>query len=124
MDPNMMEKEKLPKEDIVYDSNGSHDHDFEAAAPPASGGLARNLQGRHMQMIAIGMIPFAVAHTVPLQDWRARQYASISTELTWGWCRWINRCWTLRGVRFSVQRRRTWLCRTYPKNPQIHRVEW
>lgn len=54
MDPLHNEKEKAVFDDATYDSNGSKDHDFEAAAPPASGGLARELKGRHMQMIAIG----------------------------------------------------------------------
>lgn len=51
----MDNKEKMG--DVAYDSNGSQDHDFEAAVPE-EGKLARSLQGRHMQMIAIGM-PFS-----------------------------------------------------------------
>lgn len=54
MDPlHHNEKEKGVLDDVTYDSNGSRDADFEGA-PPASGGLARELKGRHMQMIAIG----------------------------------------------------------------------
>ena len=54
MDP-VGEKEKYPpKEEVTYEG-GSQEHDFEAGAP-ASGGLARQLKGRHMQMIAIGTL--------------------------------------------------------------------
>lgn len=54
MDP-LTEKERA-KEEIVYDSHGSNEPDFEAQhGASASGGLARQLKGRHMQMIAIGM---------------------------------------------------------------------
>lgn len=54
MDP-LNEKEKGVKDDVVYDSNGSHEPDFESQQQgSASGGLARQLKGRHMQMIAIG----------------------------------------------------------------------
>ncbi len=45
-------KEKMPTEDIEYRSHGSDDIESQ----PASGGLTRALQGRHMQMIAIGML--------------------------------------------------------------------
>lgn len=54
----MDQKEKVPIDDVTYDSNGSRDAEFEAA-PPASGGLARELKGRHMQMIAIGTVEFS-----------------------------------------------------------------
>ena len=44
-------KEKMPADNVEYRSHGSDD----VEAQPASGGLTRALQGRHMQMIAIGM---------------------------------------------------------------------
>ena len=106
----MTEKEKLPKEDVAYDSNGSHDHDFEANAPPASGGLARNLQGRHMQMIAIGMFSLivqALCYFLALwKEWVGNEpceqrptEANVSILFT----RWINWCWSFRGLRWSFE---------------------
>lgn len=46
-------KEKMPAEDVEYRSHGSDDTEMQ----PAGGTLTRALQGRHMQMIAIGMLP-------------------------------------------------------------------
>ena len=45
-------KEKIPSQDVEYQSHGSDDVEVRAS----SGGLTRALQGRHMQMIAIGML--------------------------------------------------------------------
>ena len=39
---------------VVYDVDEKHGHD-DVEFQPASGTLTRALQGRHMQMIAIGM---------------------------------------------------------------------
>ncbi len=50
-------KEKMPAEDVEYRSHGSDD----VESQPASGGLTRALQGRHMQMIAIGMLLFTMS---------------------------------------------------------------
>ncbi|KAL2039469.1 hypothetical protein N7G274_007741 [Stereocaulon virgatum] len=53
---NMDTKEKVPLDDVTYDSNGSHDNREAAFENEVAGNgkLVRNLKGRHMQMIAIG----------------------------------------------------------------------
>jgi amino acid permease len=53
-----MDKEKVPLDDVTYDSNGSHDNRETAFENEVAGNgkLARNLKGRHMQMIAIGKL--------------------------------------------------------------------
>lgn len=53
MDPLHHHEKEKAIDDVTYDSNGSRDAEFDGA-PPAAGGLARELKGRHMQMIAIG----------------------------------------------------------------------
>lgn len=59
VEPFIMEdiKEKMPAQDVEYGSHGSDDIESQ----PASGGLTRALQGRHMQMIAIGTLPFTMS---------------------------------------------------------------